>query len=219
MNWIKDLPKLDLSKNKYSQYGEEIILKNIFENIKIKHQYLVDIGAGGAGKGLSNSRYFLENDWNGLLFDMDGSGENIIKEFIKPNNIVQLLSKHKCPKEFDLLSVDIDSFDYDVIDNVLSKYTPRVVCAEFNGTLDPNKAVKLQYEDGYIWDETNKYGFSFAAGIKLFEKHGYTVVLNHKETNLFAIHKSELPKDFKINITAKQNIYHRVNTNAIFIEV
>lgn len=221
MEWIKQLPYLDLKENKYSQYGEEVIADFIFKQIGTTNKILVDIGAGGAGKGLSNSKYFIEKWWGGLLFDMDGLGENIIKVFVKPSNIVELLTKKECPKEFDFLSVDIDSFDFDVIDNLLNHFRPRLVCAEYNGTLDPLSCVKLKYEEGYTWDGTNKYGFSFGAGLKLFKKHGYTVILNHRDTNIFAIQNEILPEELRnnIEIPAKKNIYHAVNPQAIFIGV
>lgn len=220
MEWIKNLPKLNLSENMYSQYGEEVVAKYIFYHIGTANKFLVDIGAGGAGKNLSNSKFFLNEGWNGLLFDMDGSGENIIKEFIKPDNVVSLLKNHSCPKELDFLSVDIDSFDFDVIDNILREFSPRLVCAEFNATLDPSICVKLQYEDGYTWDGTNKYGFSFSAGMKLFKKHGYTVIHNHKDTNLFAVRNDLLPEELRNNVevSGKKNVYHAINPNAIFVE-
>lgn len=217
MNWIEGLSKLDLKANKYSQYGEELIIKSVFDNIGFTNKYFIDIGAGGAGRNLSNTKLLTISGWTGLSFDMDGS-EGTITEFITPNNICQILKNNICPNEFDFLSVDIDSFDYDVIDNVLKEYRPRLVCAEFNGTLDPKSSVKLQYEEGYTWDSTNKYGFSFGAGVKLFAKHGYTVIFNCKETNIFAVKSSLLP-DKVAPVTAAQCMYHPINKEAIFINV
>lgn len=219
MEWIKKISTLDLKGNKHSQFGEEVIIQFILDHIGVSNKFLVDIGAGGAGRNLSNSKVFLNNGWKGLLFDMDGSGENIIKEFITPFNIVPLLEKHDCPKVFDFLSVDLDSCDYEIIDNTLTIFAPRLVCAEFNGTLDPNIPVKLQYEEGYTWDETNKYGFSFSAGVKLFAKHGYTVIFNHENTNIFAVRNYLLPEEVvkNIKIVAQKNVYHAINPSAIFI--
>lgn len=229
MEWIKKISTLDLSGNKHSQFGEEVIVQYILDNIdkleqpyslSFKKRFLVDIGAGGAGRNLSNSKVFMDSGvWEGLLFDMDGSGGNIINEFIKPENIVPLLKHHSCPKEFHFLSVDLDSCDYEIIDNVLSEYAPRLVCAEFNGTLDPNIPVKLQYEEGYTWDETNKYGFSFSAGVKLFAKHFYTVIFNHENTNMFAVRNDLLSEDVikNIKVVAQKNVYHAINPKAVFI--
>jgi len=151
-----------------------------------------------------------------LRFDKDGTG---IQEFITPSNIVHLLFANKSPRIFDFFSVDLDSFDYDIIESILKHgFLPRVVCAEFNGTLDPNTFVKLQYEEGYTWDNTNKYGFSFGAGIKLFNSHGYTVIFNLKETNIFAV-RSELLPNGEYIVTAKRNVYHPINSKAVFVNV
>lgn len=214
MNWITELPTLDLSGKKYSQWGEEILIAFIFKNIGTSNRFLVDIGAGGANHSLSNTRALIEKGWQGLLFDMVGTGTTI-REFITPDNIVDLLKEHNCPKEFDFLSVDLDSFDYDIIDNVLKEYKPVLICAEYNATLDPYDAVKLQYEEGYTWDGTNKYGFSFKAGVELFFKHGYTTILNHNDINLFAI-RQELVEG-NIELSAEKNPYHAFNPNAVFV--
>lgn len=218
-HWTDELETLDLSDKKHSQFGEPIIVEHILNRLGcLQERYLVDIGAGGAGRGLSNSRYFLEKGWNGLLFDMDGS-EGTIKEFITPFNIVHILKSNSCPIGFDFLNLDIDSFDYDVLEAILKEYLPRVVCAEFNGTLDPKSKVKLEYEEGYTWDGSSKYGFSLQAGIDLFEKYGYTVVLNQKETNIFAVRKEYLPKGFKKEIKGVKTQYHRHNPNAKWINL
>lgn len=217
MSWIDGLKNLNLKQNKYSQFGEELVIKSIFENISTTDKFFVDIGAGGAGRNLSNTRLLKEEGWTGLAFDMDGS-EGTIKEFITPDNICGILMDNGLQKHFDFLSVDIDSFDYDVIDNALYQYVPRVVCAEFNGTLDPLSKVKLQYEEGYTWDGTNKYGFSFSAGVELFRKHGYEVIFKSKETNMIAVLTSLLPKNRPI-VRAKRNLYHPINPNAIFVNV
>lgn len=217
MDWIKKLSSIDLTESKFSQYGEDVIIKRIFENINPKINFFVDIGAGGAGKGLSNTKLLKECGWSGLSFDMDGS-DGLIKEFITPFNICSVLKKYECPTNFDFLSVDLDSFDYDIIESLLREYKPVLICAEYNATIPPDVPVKLEYEEGYTWDGTNKYGFSFSAGVKLFEKFGYTVILSHADTNMFAI-KTELLKGFKPEIKAKQNVYHPININAKFITV
>ena len=218
-HWTDELETLDLSDKKHSQFGEPLIVEYILDHAFQTYLFfLVDIGAGGAGRELSNSRYFLEKGWQGLLFDMDGS-EGTIKEFITPFNIVELLKKNDCPKEFDFLNLDIDSFDYDVLEAILKEYTPRVVCAEFNGTLDPESKVKLAYEEGYTWDGSNKYGFSLGAGIDLFEKYGYKVVLNQQETNIFAVRKEYLPKGFNKVIKGVKTPYHWTNTKCKWINL
>lgn len=219
--WLKTLKDIDLTHTRYGQYGEDLIIDFIFDKIGTTNRFFVDIGAGAYGSGeMSNTKQLILNGWTGLAFDMDEHGnDHIIKEFVTPFNVVGLLQKHNCPLVFDFLNLDIDSFDYDVLESVLGTFKPTLVCTEYNATLPVNSVVKLQYEEGYSWKGSNKYGFSFGAGMHLFKKYGYTVVMNHVNSNLFAVHNSILPDEFHNNleIEAEQTMYHAVNNTAVWV--
>lgn len=216
MTWITRIRNKNL-KAGFSQYDEDSIILNIFEEIKTTNKFYVDIGALGYGALMSNTLCLHNENWKGLAFDMDEDPNNrTIKEFITPFNILEILKKYNCPKEFDFLSIDIDSFDYDVLEEIFSEYQPRVICTEYNATLDPNSTIKMKYKEGYVWDKTNNYGYSYGAGKYLLEKNGYKVILNQDDTNLFAI-KSDLI-DFDVHVEVNQNIYHSVNENAEWID-
>lgn len=218
-NMIEILKDLDYyNKRKYSQFGEEIIAEAILNQIGIKNKFFVDIGAGSHGNtGESNTRYFLEKGWNGLSFDKNKE-EGIIQFLIIPENVKDLLILQGCPKEFDFLNVDIDSFDYEIIEKVLTNYYPSLVCAEINATLPYNSSLKLKYEEGYTWDNTNKYGFSFKAGEKLFNKFNYSIVYNQENINIFAVRNDLI--NFPIpKIEHKQEFHHPINPNVNWEEV
>jgi hypothetical protein len=120
------------------------------------------------------------------------------------------------PAHFDFLNLDIDSCDFWVLKNMLGIFFPRLICCEFNGCLDPEVSKVLRYEDGYTWDQTDKYGFSFAAGKKLLEENGYTIIYNQHNLNIFAVQTgivknySAIPPE-EINITATRQQYHPHN--------
>jgi len=220
--WLNQLKDLDLTHARHGQYGEDIVIDFIISKIGVTNRFFIDIGAGAYGTGtMSNTRQLVEHGWNGLSFDMDAHGngnDNIIQEFVTPFNIVSLLKKHNCPAEPDFINIDIDGHDYDVLDRVLSEYKPRLVCSEYNATLPVLSKIKLAYEEGYLWKETNKYGYSFGAGLYLFDKHGYSVVMNHVNSNLFALRNDLLPED-KIWLIAEpqQTLYHSLNNNAVWV--
>ena len=72
---------------------------------------------------------------------MDGNNENLdinlFKEIFFPDNIVQLFEKHKVRKEFDLLSVDTDSYDFFTLTAILEAgYNPRVIIVEYNSDFE-----------------------------------------------------------------------------------
>lgn len=215
-NWVTEIATLS-AYGQQSQYGEEAIIDHIFKNIGVTNQYMVDLGAGAYGEStMSNTRKLKQTGWKGYGVDMGNRGESwIIERFIKPDNILNILAEQHTPKEFDFLNLDIDSCDFWVLQKVLQEYSPRCICTEFNGTLSSHESMVLKYEDGYTWDETNKYGYSFAAGEKLLNEHGYRIIYNMLNQNIFAV-KKELVRGLLFNVTASQVWYHPQNIHAIW---
>ncbi len=140
--------------NRYSQYGEDGILSAIFGKIGIENQYCVDVGAAD-GLLFSNVRQFIEQGWSGLLIESDperflklsqdsggqfGQGQvRCFNYMVEPhglNSLDSLLEKAGAPKEFDLLSIDVDGQDY-YIWNSLLRFSPRVVVVEYDPETDP----------------------------------------------------------------------------------
>ena len=63
---------------------------------------------------------------------MDGGYEdssiNLKKVMFWPDNILELFTKYKVRREFDLLSVDMDSYDWWILEKILiGGYRPRVI--------------------------------------------------------------------------------------------
>jgi hypothetical protein len=217
LNWINELKTLK-GNNLQSQFSEDIIISHIFKNIGTTNKYFVDLGAGAYDGKMSNTRTLKSNGWDGFGVDCANiTDEWIIKEFIKPSNVCQILASQFTPTEFDFLNLDLDSSDFWVLKELLKEYMPRVICTEFNGVLNPKQSLVLEYEDGYVWDNTNKYGYSFAAGKKLLEENGYVIIYNLHDTNIFAVKKELVAGlDFP-EVTARQNIYHPINNAAVWI--
>jgi hypothetical protein len=216
VNWVTEIASLP-SDGQHSQYGEDAIIDHIFKNIGLTNQYLVDLGAGAyGGSTMSNTRKLKQAGWKGFGVDVKNKGEDwIIERFIKPDNVVSILAEQNTPKEFDFLNLDIDSCDFWVLKQLLAEYAPRCICTEFNGTLRPEVSIVLKYEEGYTWDETNKYGYSFAAGKKLLEEHGYRIIYNMHNQNIFAL-KKELAKGLLYDVPATQVWYHPENPHAVW---
>lgn len=173
---------------KYSQSGEEGILHTLIEIIGAKSHYLVDFGAGD-GFHLSNTRFLIEQGWRGLLMDGDNKGNAEVKaEHITADNICNLFAKYEVPKEFDLLSIDIDGNDYWVLDRILGGgYRPQIIIAEFNGTITQDRAVTIAYNPDHVWKNNDYYGASFSAFCKLAIRHGYRVIGQNDGLNLYMV--------------------------------
>ena len=68
------------------------------------------------------------------------------REFITAENINELLTKHKVPHVFELLSVDLDFNDYWVLRSILEAgvFRPRMIVVEVNAHLGPYASVTVQ---------------------------------------------------------------------------
>ena len=219
-DWIYNMPNIERFK-RYSQTGEEGYIDYIFKHIGYGNKFLVDIGAWD-GFYLSNTRYFIENyKFNHLLIDGDNHGnEDVKKEWITKENICSILEKYNCPKEFSLLSYDTDGNDFDIIQEMCSKYRPNVIICEVNGTIPYGVSKKIQYNPNHVWNNDDYYGFSFTAGLKLAESIGYKVVFQNDSLNLYMVRKDLLNNpEANINLNFNHSLYHPHNPVGVWVEV
>lgn len=205
--WVEGIKDVELVSG-YSQMGEESIIKYIFSKIGVTYKYFVDFGAGD-GKNLSNTLALQERRWKGLLMDGDNRGNKEVKqEFITKDNIIRLFKKYKVPQKFDFLSIDLDGNDYYVLLTLLMEYSPRVICAEFNGTIGQGVSKTIKYNSKHTWRENDYYGFSFEAGKKLAEQMGYVLIFQLGSTNMFFIRKDIIGGSFDFGIDYEPQQYH-----------
>jgi len=208
MNWITDL--YTISKwGKYSQANEECYIKHILHNIPSKNKFILELGAWDAVH-LSNTKYFIdEYDFDALLIDGDNHGNSVVKEhFITKENILDILEKYECPKEFDFLCIDLDGNDIYILDEILTKYKPSLIVAEFNPIFQHNESVAIEYNPTHEWGNDNYYGFSFLAGIKMAEKNGYTCIFQNDNLNMYFV-KNEFIEGLTFQApTYTQTHYH-----------
>lgn len=217
-NFLFELETLDLSKNKYSQGGEEIVLQHIFKHIGTTDKFCCEFGAGD-GYALSNTRRFIEEGWAYLMMDAEPRGnQQVKKEFITPDNIISLFGKYEVRPFFDLLSVDLDGMDFQILSRLIPHFKPRVLICEYNSNLPKGSSLYLMDEEGYYWDNTDKYGFSFMAGKKLIQAHGYTLVHNHNHLNQIYILDSVLGAHYELNIQHDYVRVHPHNPHASWME-
>jgi len=200
--WYHQIGKAPHLK-KYSQYGEEGYLKYIFKHIGTTNKFLVDIGAND-GKWLSNSRLFLDEGWTGLLVDGAHENELVKKHFVTRENILQILYDNAVPVQFDLLSIDIDGNDYWVLDALLHDFSPRVIISEFNSEFEPSESKAIKYDPDFKFKANDYYGYTFAAGLKLAERHGYTIIHQSSNLNLYYVREDLLPEGAYVHVDVKK---------------
>lgn len=214
-NWISQISNAPAIQQ-HSQYGEEGFLKFILDNIKPENKFIVDLGAGN-GLELSNSAYFIEHcGYSGLLIDGDNKGhESVKQEWITKENILEVLSKYNCPKDFALLSFDLDGNDYDILSEMLTVYSPKLIICEINGTIPLYTSKKMSYNAQHVWNNDDYYGFSFAAAYKLAEKTGYKLIHQNNSLNAYMVKKDFLiDPEMYIEIPFEHIQYHPHNSTS-----
>jgi len=131
----------------------------------------------------------------------------IKKENVTAENIEYLFEKYGVPKEFDLLSIDIDYNDYWVWKAIIN-YNPRVVIIEYNASVPYTESRVVPYDPSHVWDGTDYFGASLLALKKLGESKGYTLIgTDNSGVNAFFV-KSDIIKDIIIPIEDMRWLYH-----------
>ena len=179
---------IDKEKTLYSESGEDGILFELFKIYGVTNKFYVEFGAED-GSQCNTKALRIMNKFQGILFDSsyENIDINLYKHFINEENVLQLFQEYKVPDNFDLLSVDIDSHDFYVLNKILTKYTPRIFVCEYNATHfpDQDKVIKKN-ETNFVG---NYFGASILAFYNLGKHHDYSLVYaNNKGVNLFFVH-------------------------------
>lgn len=187
-DWINDISKID--SNTYSQFGEDGKLEYIFRQIGTLNKIAVEFGAAD-GYWLSNIRKFMEQGWKGFQFDIVAKN-NVFQEKITAENINEVFSRYMIPREFDLLSIDIDGNDYWVWKAL--EFKPRVVIIEINVAIPLSESKTIQYDPDFRFVHTDYYGASLSALIKLGKEKGYTFIHQNASLNAFFVDRNIVPE-------------------------
>lgn len=160
-----------------SQQGEDGVIQAIFNEIGTTNRIAVEFGALD---GETDNTLFLQKlAWQVHLINGDQFTPKIHKAWMTAENCNKVFAELGIPKEFDLLSIDIDFNDYYVWQAL--KYRPRVLVIEYNASVPPDEARVVNYEPHRSWDGTNYFGASVLALDRLSNKKGYSLV--HCESN------------------------------------
>jgi hypothetical protein len=198
---MSSLPLREFRANITSRQGEDGIIAEIFKRIGARNKWCVEFGALN-GKHDSNVWTLIANEeWSGVLIEADRtyyeklvetySGMsraiclNLFISFEGENELDAVFARTPLPKDFDLLSIDIDGNDYHVWDS-LAQYRPRVVAIEFNPTI-PNDISFVQPRDMAV-----QQGSSLLALTQLAKRKGYELV-EVTGANAFFVDSSAAP--------------------------
>ncbi|MBF2053097.1 MAG: hypothetical protein IGS03_06480 [Candidatus Sericytochromatia bacterium] len=176
-----------LEQTRPSPHRERITA--LLSDLGIQQGSCVDIGAYD-GLNYSNTHFLFEQGWQGLMLECGPHrfallashyralpAAQLSRAKVTPENIVPLLNAHQIPAEFDLLSLDIDSYDYFVLAALLKHYRPTVILTEINEVIPPPVKFAVQYDPAFeLQIQTRFYGQSLAMLAELCQQHGYTMI-------------------------------------------
>lgn len=184
----------------YSQNGEDGIIDHIFHKIGTTDKVAVEFGVSAGGNGLeTNTKYLAHQGWKTFWFDVEDATElppncYFLKTFLTVENIVDIFNSQGIPREFDLLSIDVDSNDYH-LRQALDFFRPRVYVIEYNGNYPSHLEYVMPYSTEYRWKlwETN-FGASLKSLTIQANSLGYDLVYcESRGVNAFFIRRDINP--------------------------
>ncbi len=193
----------------YSQNGEDGIIEKIIDLIGIDIKYFVEIGVGD-GEQCNFRNLYKNKSWNGIFLDKEETSNiNVFTENITSENVNDIFKKHKVPKKFGMLSIDMDGIDYYVWEAI--KYDYDVLVIEYNASHPPHVDWKVAYNPDFVWKRNNHFGASLLSLYNLGKEKNYELVCcDNSGTNAFFVKKEKLPKNMLL--PEVQNIFrkHRI---------
>ena len=154
---------VEYERKAWSQHGEDGIIQALTDSLKTRNNRFVEIGAHWEE---CNSRALIERGWTGRVYDMMPE----VRQF--PNGEQRKVTPRTVPdveSEPDFFSLDIDSYDYFVLDAMLRKgFRPKVICVEFNSFIPDTLTVCYQ-EQFSRYHLHPGYGLYFGAGLEAWK--------------------------------------------------
>tara|TARA_B100000795_G_C22794633_1_gene438711 strand:- start:1456 stop:2262 length:807 start_codon:yes stop_codon:yes gene_type:complete len=199
---------LKYRKNFYSENGEDGIIEYLIKKLSLNDIQCCEFGAWD-GKKFSNTfnlvknynarAVYIESDESKYLDLLETCKKypNIvsIKKFISAtndeSNIDQVLSKTFLKKNFEILSIDIDSNDLEIFES-MKDYHPKIVIIEISSDLGPDILYRYGKDSKNFDSQGESQVASFSSVAEVCKNKGYAIVAH--TGNLILVHNQFLDK-------------------------
>lgn len=186
----------------YSQNGEDGLILFLLSKIGVAHHYVVEIGTGDARQ--CNSINLIRNfGWRGCLIEASESCSakandyfrqcrisdriQLLQVTARPENIRDLFRQAGVSSQVDVLSIDIDSYDY-WLWLAIDMISPRLVVIEYNASFGPVRSVTVPYANEWAPVSIYYHGASVTALARLGRQKAYVLAgCDSKGVNAFFI--------------------------------
>lgn len=192
-------------KNIYSQNGEDGIIEQLCNELNISKGWFCEFGAWD-GKYLSNCYNLLDKGWHGIMIEGDNTKFNDLRktrekypdqivainkyvEIMGKNSLDNILNDSPIPKDFELLSIDIDGADYYIWES-LKQFKPKIVIVEVNSNYPP--FINVASEKGSSFGAMNALGIG--KGYTLICHNGNTIFARNDLIKFLSLSKEEIEK-------------------------
>lgn len=174
-----------------SKFQEEEIIADLLGMIGSHERYVVDIAAAD-GLWMSNTYSLYAKGYRGLAVEYNAERFAKLADWYQffddvklmrckalPHTILEMLETAECPKEFGVLNLDIDSYDYYILERLLTQYRPQVMCIEINERIPWPIQFTVDYDASHYWKEDHFFGQSLGMLHPLMIQNGYDLVNVH----------------------------------------
>lgn len=173
----------------FSHSREQQIIWGYVDQLLPEHtpRYAIDIGAGN-GIRWSNTYSLFLSGWQGFGVEADDRKfvqlerayrdlPNVMARHsqIDPDNVISVLREFNTPKDFGVLSLDIDGNDYWVLRAILKEFRPALVVTEINEKIPPPLRFVVKPERNFQLRH-HFYGYSISALEDLCELNNYGIL-------------------------------------------
>ena len=186
----------------FSQNGEDGLVLYLLSRIGAGSHYVVEIGIED-GRQCNSANLVLNFGWRGCVIEASAEWAEKARQYFakcraterlhlinaaaKPENIRELLGQAGVPAQLDVLSIDIDSFDYWLWKSI-DTISPRLVVIEYNASFGPERSVTVPYSPAGLPVSRYYHGASIAALARLGKHKGYVLAgCDNKGVNAFFV--------------------------------
>ena len=204
-------------------------LSRVLGAIDKENKFYIDIGSGDRSNipgqlVLDADRaIFCEGEKrpNWSRYSTKNENFTVLEQYITPDNVLDIFSEQAPPEKYGsprILDIDIDGYDYFVLEKILTLYTPSILITEINEKIPPPIKFTVKYIQGKdkSWDGSHFYGCSISKYYELL-KESYDLI-DLSWNNAYWTKKAHTPENWTryTDFRAYEKFYSSRNWKAKF---